>query len=108
MVEQVFDYVSKVVRSTEIYMYEGLYDAQNLAIICNAMARIDYDDQELLLHLSLIIQQVLCLFIVQQVLCLFGRYVCTYIVYKYMYMYMYVHILCINICICIYMYIYCV
>ena len=57
LVLDVFAFVSKVVQATEVHMYEGVYDAQNMAIICNAMARIDFDDQELLLHLSLIIQQ---------------------------------------------------
>jgi hypothetical protein len=57
VVLEVFEYVSQVVRATEIYMYEGVYDAQNVAIMCNGMARIDYGDQDLLLHLSLIIQQ---------------------------------------------------
>ena len=56
-VSQVFAFVSRVVRSTEVYMFEGLYDAQNVAIICNAMARIDFNDQPMLLHLSLIVQQ---------------------------------------------------
>ena len=57
VVLEVFEYVSQVVRASEIYMYEGVYDAQNVAIMCNGMARIDYRDQDLLLHLSLIIQQ---------------------------------------------------
>ena len=56
-VEAVFGKVSEVVRSTEVHMFEGIYDAQNMAIMCNAMARIDYHDEGLLLHLSLIIQQ---------------------------------------------------
>ena len=56
-VDKVFDFVSRIIRSIEIYMWEGIYDAQNVAIICNAMARIDYKDPELLLHLSLIVQQ---------------------------------------------------
>ena len=56
-VDKVFDFVSRMIRSIEIYMWEGIYDAQNVAIICNAMARIDYKDPGLLLHLSLIVQQ---------------------------------------------------
>jgi hypothetical protein len=54
-VDKVFDFVSRIIRSIEIYMWEGIYDAQNVAIICNAMARIDYKDPGLLLHLRLLL-----------------------------------------------------
>ena len=41
-VSQVFAFVSRVVRSTEVYMFEGLYDAQNVAIICNATRLVSF------------------------------------------------------------------
>eukprot|EP00961_Rhodomonas_salina_P085052 1142195-Rhodomonas_salina.4 len=53
----VFNYMSEVILSTEIYMYEGIYDAHNIAIILNAYARVEKLDARVFEHLSYMAQQ---------------------------------------------------
>ena len=56
--ESAFAAMSRIVLGIEIYMFEGVYDSQNVAIIANALARCDYKDEKLMNHLALVVQQV--------------------------------------------------